>query len=319
LIYRNSIENLFGQWDGFSIGRNTTTRCFEIHTVGFIMDFYKFASKNMITPQQKFFLVDSKIHTVASSACVLPPPDKHVYEVFRVISGVPLFLEDHLERLKNSISGEDFIWDLQHIANDINLLLQLNQFATGNIRIILWIEGEQTHSMLFYDKHEYPDEKMFGEGITIGILERERFEPNKKVFDPVMRKEASSLIENNRFYEVLLKTADEYITEGSRSNIFLIKDETIYTPPSQQVLEGVTRKKVISIIQEKKLKFEEKMIHVKELPDYESVFLTGTSRRVLPVKKIEPFPFVYQADHQLIRLIGTEFISLCDDYIASKI
>jgi branched-chain amino acid aminotransferase len=273
----------------------------------------------MVFPQQKFFLVDSKIHTVASSACVLPPPDKHVYEVFRVIKGVPLFLEDHLQRLENSMTGDDFHCDLNLITNEVKLLMKLNQFATGNIKIILWTDGEKTHSMIFYDKHEYPDEKMFSDGITIGILERERHEPNRKVFDPVMRKDALSLIEDNRFYEVLLQTSGGFITEGSRSNVFLIQNDVIYTPPSQCVLEGVTRKKVISIILKLNLKFEEKMIHVKELYNYESIFLTGTSRRVLPVKKIEPFPFVYQADHQLIRLIRTEFISLCDDYIASEI
>jgi branched-chain amino acid aminotransferase len=269
----------------------------------------------MIQPRQKFFLSDSKIHTVASSACVMPPPEAHVYEVFRIIDGVPLFLEDHLERLHKSLKSASIETDLLVLEKEIKQLIALNQFATGNVKIIFWKTGEKNHNMLFYDKHQYPDEEIFKNGIFIGILEHERRNPNVKLFDFSMRKEAAQLISEKKLYEILLISSKKYITECSRSNIFFIRGNQIITPPSHQILEGVTRKHVIEIIRGNNIPFSEEIINVEELGSFESVFLTGTSRRVLPVRKIEPYQHEYLTNHPLIRQLQELFLEKCMTYV----
>jgi branched-chain amino acid aminotransferase len=269
----------------------------------------------MISPQQQFFISDSKIHTVRSSACIIPPPADHIYEVFRVINGVALFLEDHMERLQHSLDEAGISIRCDSLLTDIENLIKINGYATGNIKIILWKTEKSGHSMMFYDKHLYPTEQQFTEGVTLGLIEHERKNPNIKLFDSNMRKDASAMIETNSFYEVLLLNQEGFITEGSRSNIFFIKNDTLYTPPSNQVLEGVTRKRIIGIIKYLSLKFEEKQMLLKELPLFESVFITGTSRRVLPIKNIHSVAANFNTNHPIIRTLQTEFLQVCKEYI----
>ncbi len=272
----------------------------------------------MIQPQQQFFLSDYKIHTVASSACVLPPPADHIYEVFRVISGVAMFIEDHVERLQKSLNAAGIHAEEMMILKQVRQLIELNRYAPGNIKIIFWKSGNEVHNIMFYDKHQYPDEAMLRNGVVIGAFGHERKNPNVKLFDSEMRTNAARMISDNNFYEVLLISSDNRITEGSRSNIFFISDNRIITPPSDQVLEGVTRKKVISLIQTLDIDFVEVPVFVDSLKDFNSVFLTGTSRRVLPVLKIEPYTNNFHTDHQLIRTLQNEFANLCEQYITSK-
>jgi branched-chain amino acid aminotransferase len=272
----------------------------------------------MIKPSQQFFLQDSKIHTTSSSACVLPPPSDHIYEVFRVIDGVPLFLEDHLQRLQFSIESVGMEYSIDYFLEITNKLLKLNGRAEGNIKIIVWKQGNYMHDMIFYDKHSYPSADMIANGIQIGILERERTNPNVKLFDNNMRKDAMKLIDENGFYEVLLCSEEGLITEGSRSNVFFIKDNQIITPPASQVLEGVTRKKVISLIKKNGFQFSETEVHKSQLHEFESVFITGTSRRVLPVHTIFPLNTYYNCSHNVIRTLQDLFLKLTIDYVLSK-
>ncbi len=273
---------------------------------------------SILNPQQQFFISDKKIHTVSSRACVLQPPPNHIYEVFRVISGVPLFIEDHMQRLENSMISAEIKYDIASITEDIEQLMKLNQYATGNIKIVVWKSLNSLHHLLFYDKHVYPDDSMFEKGIEIGMLDRERQDPNIKLFDSTMRTDAARLINDNAFFEVLLVTREQFITEGSRSNVFLIKNDKIITPPANQVLEGVTRKHVINLIKDLNLNFIEIPVHLDELNDMESVFLTGTSRRVLPVHTISPNTKKFNTNHPYIRLLQKEFIKRCEQYINLK-
>jgi len=204
------------------------------------------------------------------------------------------------------------------IQLDVKKLMQLNGFATGNIKIIVWQHETTIHTMILYDNHLYPSSEQFMNGIRIGTMQHIRKDPNVKLFDAEMRNIAQSKINEQDFYEILLVTPDGYITEGSRSNIFFIQSDTIITPPSDQVLEGVTRKKVISLIKDNSMHFSERKVHLNELPEFDSIFLTGTSRRVLPVHTIDPFAKQYNTNHQLIRDLQNRFLQLCENYIKSK-
>lgn len=272
----------------------------------------------MIKPQQQFFIADAKIHTVRSSQCIIPPPASHIYEVFRVISGVPLFIEDHLIRLQNSLDSASIVCEANTLLPQITQLITINSKATGNIKIIIWVSEEKKHHMMFYDQHAYPTEQQFLDGVNIGILNSERLHPNVKLFDPDMRTKAAGLIAENNVYEILLQNNEGFVTEGSRSNIFFIHENQIFTPPSNQVLEGVTRKKIIEIINNQNIPFKETPIILDEVTNFDSIFITGTSRRVLPVKQIIPIEKQFNAAHPLIRNLQADFLNLCTSYIQNK-
>ncbi|NUM81291.1 aminotransferase class IV [bacterium] len=88
-------------------------------------------------------------------------------------------------------------------------------------------------------------------------------------------------------YEMILCDHFDKILEGTSSNVFIVSAGTVATPPlSKGVLEGITRKRVMDIIQNKlQLSFAENSFSKKELLAADEIFLTNTNVEVLPVTR----------------------------------
>jgi D-alanine transaminase/branched-chain amino acid aminotransferase len=84
----------------------------------------------------------------------------------------------------------------------------------------------------------------------------------------------------NNVYDVLY-CFEENILETSRNNIFIFNGNTLVTP-KDNILYGVTRKVVLELAKNK-FSIEERTISIKELMQADEVFLTGTTKKVLPV------------------------------------
>ena len=86
---------------------------------------------------------------------VLKMKDKVVYEVLRVIDGKPLFLEDHLERMKNSFDliNEEFLLKNDEIKEKIKNLINKENKLCGNIKITYSIT-EKKLDIFFMEKEK---------------------------------------------------------------------------------------------------------------------------------------------------------------------
>ncbi len=88
----------------------------------------------------------------------------------------------------------------------------------------------------------------------------------------------------------MLNPKDE-VCEGSMSNVFVVTDATIATPPiSAGILEGITRDLVLSIAREGGFELEEKILLPDELLGADEVFITASSRQVVPIVKVDEQP-----------------------------
>ncbi len=88
-------------------------------------------------------------------------------------------------------------------------------------------------------------------------------------------------------YEALM-VRNGKVTEGSISNFFMVKHETVATPPlSSFILPGVTRDLVLDIARSLKIKVIEKDIPAGEVYRADEVFLSGTTIEIAPVVKID--------------------------------
>ncbi|MFN3995578.1 MAG: aminotransferase class IV, partial [bacterium] len=87
--------------------------------------------------------------------------------------------------------------------------------------------------------------------------------------------------------EAVLLNPLGYITECTADNIFIVKNETVITPPPfVGILEGITRKSVLEMCKELEIQSKEEIIDVKDLLTAEEVFITGTGAEIAPVKQI---------------------------------
>ena len=75
------------------------------------------------------------------------------------------------------------------------------------------------------------------------------------------------------------------VLELTRNNIFIVKDKKIITP-KENVLLGITRKHVIELAQRQFL-MEERKISLSELWSADEVFVTGTTKKIIPVSRID--------------------------------
>ena len=87
--------------------------------------------------------------------------------------------------------------------------------------------------------------------------------------------------------EAILLDKNGFISEGSGENIFLIKDNKIFTPRTEHCLNGITRKSVITIASDMGFDVVEKDLTLDELFDSDEAFFTGTAVEITPISKID--------------------------------
>ena len=118
-----------------------------------------------------------------------------------------------------------------------------------------------------------------------------RENPGVKYINTDLRTRTNRLIKQKQVYEVLLVDKEGYITEGSRSNVFFIGDNVIFTAPLEYVLPGTSRKRVFDICHKHRFPIIEKRIPASELARYDAAFLSGTSPLILPINRLDELRF----------------------------
>jgi branched-chain amino acid aminotransferase len=259
-------------------------------------------------PTHGFFIFNGDIKPV--SEFVHSENTGGVYEVLRVVNGVPIFTKDHILRLFHSaqIAEKQIGFTESEIQNLLMVLIAKNEVRNGNLLISF-----KTNLKIFFIPHDYPSEEMYEQGVECGVLEAERKNPNAKVFQTQVREKANNLIAENGYFEVALVDYLGRITEGSRSNLFFVKGDRIITSPGKDVLLGITRKKIIQLAKDLNISFFEKEILYKEISTFDALFITGTSPKILPVRKVANLEFNVQ--NEVVQLLVKSFDSLINEYI----
>ena len=261
-----------------------------------------------VLPIHTCFVFDDEIKPV--SQFVPAENEGGIYEVLRVINGVPLFLEDHMQRFFHSaqLAGKTIRYTEPQIRSFLNELIEQNHIAEGNVLISCKI-----HLKAFFIPHKYPTPEMYSEGVNCGILNAERNNPNAKVFQTTVRQQADKLLAENAFYEVLLVDHNGFVTEGSRSNVFFVAGDKIFTALGSQVLPGITRQKAFEMARMLQIEVIEKQIHFSEIQQFDAAFITGTSPKILPICQIDGFDF--NPHNEIVRRLIKSYDDFIEGYL----
>ncbi len=245
--------------------------------------------------------------------------DQSVYEVIRVIDGIALFLEDHFARLERSMQIQGLLFQMGYsdFKQNIAELVRQNQKMEGNVKFVYSITEGNIHWAFSFIPHSYPTPEDYQSGVTTDLLFAERQNPNAKVIQSEIRDEANQMISDQKLFEVLLVDHAGMITEGSRSNVFFVKSDVFYTAPASKVLVGVTRQKVLDCLKDLYYSIVEESINAGEIGQFDAVFLTGTSPKILPVKSIGEKVFDVQ-NSSVVRLMEN-YDNMILDYIRKEL
>lgn len=165
----------------------------------------------------------------------------------------------------------------------------------------------------FFVESSYPEPSFYAEGVKTGLLRMERDNPNAKVWQADLKDAAARACEKCGFYEMILVDAHGFISEGSRSNLFFTQGNTLVTAPDSKVLGGITRQKLLELIEKNGIPLVKRDIPVSELESFDGAFITGTSIHLLPVNQIDawqrPSP-----QHPVIASLMKEFKAIVAAY-----
>lgn len=269
---------------------------------------------------KEYFLVNGQLERTTNIEIferIKKPP---IYEVVRVIEGVPLFLEDHLGRMRESAEIVDYHIERkdEEIEEDIKKLIIKNGIKNLNAKLLSSdIEGMGQVFLAYFIKSFYPPEEYYKKGIHTILFHYKRENPNAKIQMESFREEVAKELEGKNAFEALLVNKDGYIPEGSRSNMFFVKGDKLYTAPRGDVLLGITRKYIFQVCEELNVKIIEENIHIDDLKKLDGAFMSGTSVNVLPISSIDEI-ILNSVNNNIIKEVNNAYVGKMKAYIESK-
>ena len=227
-----------------------------------------------------------------------------LFETMRSYSGKIFRLECHLDRL--FLSASSIFIDLPMTKNEIrsaiNASIELNKLSNSIVRLTI-TRGEQDPGLnidysapptvvILVRPTKVISKNVYKKGIGIKLYKKSAIRTQgisnqikscNYLSNILLREKAIK----EGFFEAILLDNDNNATEGTFSNIFIIKNNQLKTPSLNEfVLSGIIRKSILDICRANNISFKETAITEKDLYEADEIFLTNSGIEVLPVSNI---------------------------------
>jgi D-alanine transaminase/branched-chain amino acid aminotransferase len=214
-----------------------------------------------------------------------------VYETIRVRRRKPLFIADHLLRLRISCETLklEHVFSDDLIVNAIHKLIGATAADTYNLKILL-IGGSAKETASLYilaSNPHYPEKTLYREGVPVITRHFERAFPQAKSLNMLQSYLAYRDAKAAGAYDALLVNRRGEVTEGTRTNFFVLQGNIIISPPASEILLGVTRKHVLEVARQQGFSYEEKALSLESICNYDAAFFTSTSTKIMPIQSID--------------------------------
>jgi branched-chain amino acid aminotransferase len=219
-----------------------------------------------------------------------------VFETLRTYNGKAFKVIDHVKRLFDSadIIGMRVTNTKNEVINAVYDTLEKNRGEASEFRIrVTMTRGSGPMKLTLFARCNLiisveelkplnPD--FFEKGIYVVSYKMERYLPSAKSGNMLQNINAKQFADSKGANEALLVDKMGLVREGTISNYFILDGETLITPKNN-ILKGITREVVISLVP-KGIKFEERDLTLEEIYKSREVFITNTTSEILPVVKL---------------------------------
>ena len=218
-----------------------------------------------------------------------------IFETLRTYNGKVFKIDEHLERLFHSAKLVKLKIPLakNQLKAAINSTIKKNKLKEAYIRLTISRgKGELRYSVdsnpnviiiakpfVEYQKNVHEN------GVSVITYNAERVLPEVKSTSCMPLVLAKSEAAKKGCFDAILVDRSGFVTEGTVSNVFFVKNSVIYTP-KENILQGITRGIAIKIAK-RIAKIKETRIKKEEIYSFDDVFLTNTSGEIMPVNKID--------------------------------
>ena len=117
---------------------------------------------------------------------------------------------------------------------------------------------------------------------------REALDPNVKSGNYLNNLMAIKEARERGFFDAIMLNSQGVITEGTTFNFWLVEGNTIFTPPMESgILRGITREKLIGIIQESNLTLRQELLQPERASGAQECFITSSTKELVPVVQLD--------------------------------
>ena len=221
-----------------------------------------------------------------------------VYEMILSINGRCIFLNDHLARLKKSLDSiklnlnfkeKNLVDEIKRISN-----LNDNPFQAIYIQISRGVQLARNHlpeenlsPTVFITSIKINDPSDQQIGISTLLKEDERWLKTDIKSTSLLANVLSKIEADSEGHDELILHKDGFLNEGAVSNLFLFINDDLHTPSlDANILPGVTRGKLIQSAEADNINVIQRIIHISEIDDAQEVFMSSTTKGVIPLVKI---------------------------------
>ena len=226
-----------------------------------------------------------------------------VYEVIASYDGTLIDIDLHLKRLKKSLKEIDIKINLsiEEILKISNKIQSMDNLKTGiiYIQVTRGNQNPRDHkytntlkpNIIIYSiqKDLKANDQLSNKGVPVITYPDIRWlRADIKSISLLGNVMAVNKAKDMKCHEAILIDQNSNVTEGNSSSIWIIKGNKCITHPlTNKILNGVTRKKLISIIKKNDLIFEEKIFKKELLFKANEVFMTNATNFIMPIVKVD--------------------------------
>jgi len=218
-----------------------------------------------------------------------------VFESLRTYNRRPFHLEEHLNRLYRSaqLIELDVPYTWEHITGIISEVIERNSYKHASLRMLV-TGGESEDGILPTGKAVLAvlitplgerDMQRFAQGYRVITSRLQRVAPEAKTTNYIEAVRALKEATRRDAVDALFVNEQGHVLEGTRSNFFVFRGDTLVTPHAG-VLIGVTRNTVVELAHGLFI-LEERPILLAELASVDEAFITASSKEIIPVVQID--------------------------------
>ncbi len=216
-----------------------------------------------------------------------------IFDFFRTVDGVPLFMPDHLDRFFASAAAMHLT--VKQIREELTTiiieLIKRTDIPQVGIRMMLTggnspdhFQPAEPNLLITCNPITMFDLSDFEKGFSIITHEHQRDLPHIKSINYQMGVWLLPQLKKHNADDALYYK-NNTITEFPRSNIFIVTPENKMVTPKHNMLLGVTRKNILKMAEEI-MPTEERDISLEELMNADEIMLTSTTKRIVPILKV---------------------------------
>ncbi len=216
---------------------------------------------------------------------------KGVFETMRVDDGQIVFLKEHLRRMSRGLKVLDLKSSVSFftIRRNISRLLKVNGLKDVRVRLMVWQKAGRLHFAVICQPLQPLTARQYTKGFKAMLANghRRRTAVPIKSLDYGIFRKSLQRARAAGFDEALLFNSKGELVEGSRTNIFLVKDNVLLTPPIKSgCLPGVTRQIVLDRARQLKLHRAIRPLKPQDLLESDEAFVTNALIGIMPLTRL---------------------------------